>query len=299
MTFRAADVFGDYPAGKEPLEVTYVRGVLERAGFMVRSVRSQDKPDVVAELTNGTMSLVLGCEVGLVYADATASGSPLRRFWNMWLRIARDVQEQLSTQHHSVPYCAVHFRSGSNTVDLRDHRGIVRELVLVGQRLEMDDEVLVDDQYPALCGIISGVNVVDRDGRGRFWWPSHLQAGPVHAPDGHAGQLFIEKCNQARAYNWCGIERKWLLLVAEGRGTTDLFGQARPIPLPSAHVVPFDEVVVWDRFSEDVWLVFPDFKVLADGQRKLRHVEALSEPLRQYVSRNDRYDTTERRHRPG
>jgi hypothetical protein len=62
--------------------------------------------------------------------------------------------------------------------------------------------------------------------------------------------------------------------------------------------MPFDEVVVWDRFSEDIWLLVPSFAVLADATRRVRNIAAFPEPLRLFVREAD-YHTRERRNRPG
>lgn len=298
MVFRAVDVYGDYVGDKRPLEVTYVRGVLGRLGFDLAELQSGDKPDVVAQLLAAGKTCRVGCEVTLLHADQTSTGSPLRRFWGMWFRIAREVHDQLAADQYIVPYCAVRFRNDSYRVDLRDGAGIARDLYLVGRRLSREADVVVGDEYPAIHGIISRVTVVDRDGMGRLWWPSHLQSGGVPSLDEAVRRAFREKCRVAQKYDWAGVERKWLLLVAEGRGTTDIIGKAKPIDVPEEGVVPFDEVVVWDRFSEDIWLLFPSFGVLADAARKVRNIGALPEALRPFAHPGE-YATRERRSRPG
>lgn len=62
--------------------------------------------------------------------------------------------------------------------------------------------------------------------------------------------------------------------------------------------MPFDEVVVWDRFSEDIWLLVPGFAVLADAARKVRNIAAFPGTL-QLFAWGGNYETRERRSRPG
>jgi hypothetical protein len=183
MVFRAADVFKDYTDDKRQLELTYVGAVLNRLGFGLTELRPSDRPDVVASLSRSGRTCRIGCEVTLLHADETPTGSPLRQFWRAWLQIARDVHEQLSADLRVIPYCAVRFRSDSYRVDLRDRAGIVRDLYLVGRRLSDEGEITVGAEYPAIRKIVSSVAVVDRDGGGRLWWPSHLQTGVVSSLD--------------------------------------------------------------------------------------------------------------------
>jgi hypothetical protein len=68
-----------------------------------------------------------------------------------------------------------------------------------------------------------------------------------------------EKSRLAKDYNWKDASQRWLLLVAEARGTTDVIGGARSFALPQAGEMAFDAVLVWDRFTEDVWLAYPAF----------------------------------------
>lgn len=70
-----------------------------------------------------------------------------------------------------------------------------------------------------------------------------------------------------------------LLLVAEGRGLTDTMGRTREVDLVLPASTPFTWIVMWDRFSEDVWTVFPTYGIICDGDRQLRRSERLPAPL--------------------
>ena len=232
MVFRAADVFNDYTDDKRQLELSCVGGVLRRLGFDVTELQPADRPDVVAVLSRSGQTCRIGCEVNLLHADQTPTGSPLRQFWRAWLGIAREVHKQLSRDLHIVPYCVVRFCSNSYRVDLRDRDEIIRDLYLLGRRLGHQAEIVVGAEYPAISNIVSSVTVVDFDGGGRLWWPSHLQSGAVSSLDGAVRQSIIEKCRLARGYDWPDVDRKWLLLVADGRGTTDIIGRVQPFEVP-------------------------------------------------------------------
>jgi len=95
----------------------------------------------------------------------------------------------------------------------------------------------------------------------------------------------------AASFDWRGAEEKWLLLVAEAHGLTDIIGGARDIALPELLSFPFTSVVLWDRFSEDVCTVFPDYAVLCQAERQARYPTMLPNTLRPFATGGAYYPT--------
>lgn len=80
-----------------------------------------------------------------------------------------------------------------------------------------------------------------------------------------------------------------MLLVAEARGVTDLVGGARECDLPVA--LPFTCVMVWDKFSEDIWTVFPYHAIICEGDKQIRRPHLLPERLRRFCTWGEVYPT--------
>ena len=55
--------------------------------------------------------------------------------------------------------------------------------------------------------------------------------------------------------------------------------------------LPFTLVLVWDCFSEDIWVIYPKYAVLCDGIRGLRNICAFPVSLRRFVTQETRYPT--------
>ena len=137
---------------------------------------------------------------------------------------------------------------------------------------------------PILSALLKRIKVVESDNREICWWPSHIQSGEVPPIDFAIVAGIKAKGKLAELYDWHGAEEKWLLLVAEAHGLTDIIGGARPIALPELSTFPFNLVVLWDRFSEDIWTVFPDYAILCHAERQTRYTNLLPSRLQFFVT---------------
>jgi hypothetical protein len=64
----------------------------------------------------------------------------------------------------------------------------------------------------------------------------------------------------------------------------DVFGGARDIDLPQRDAEsPFTRVIIWDKFSEDVWALVPAFARILDARKKSLYVNRLPVPVRPFV----------------
>lgn len=199
----------------------------------------------------------------------------------------------LAADGRPVPYCTVWFREASYSclTRLRDD-ALVGELIAAGRRLRARRRLFFPcSDMPALSSILRKIRVVEADGEGLLWWPTHLQSGSVPALDAAIAEAVIAKGTLAASFDWQGSDERLLLLVAEARGLTDLVGRAREIELPSYPTLPFTWVVVWDRFSEDIWTIFPRHAVICDGSEQVRRPWMLPEALRRFATGGERYPT--------
>jgi hypothetical protein len=202
------------------------------------------------------------------------------------------VLEQLEAEHAVVPYCVVEFSHPSfDVLHGVPQRKLEAELVAVGRALRSTSEVSFPRaEHPLLNSILTCVKVIKPDGEGLPWWPAHLQSGSVSALDDAVAEAIQVKAALATSFEWQGASERWLLLVAEGNGLQDLVGQARQFTVRATPHMPFTTIIMWDRFSEDIWTLFPVHRVICDGAARLRNIAGLPASLQPLVS-SSRYET--------
>jgi hypothetical protein len=283
----------DRHPNKQGEELWAVDQVLSRLGFREYQLNAQDKPDVLVGFGSAKSPCLLGCEVMSLQSDIDHKGSALRRFRARWRRVMDVVLATLARDSNRVPYCVVDFQGYNESLDGADETLLVRELIGVGRMLKNEPTIKFPlAGTPTLNGRIREISLMDADGKGLVWWPRHLKSGPVSGPD-RAVKLAVQtKRRQARKYDWKGVTERWLLLHAQAHGLCDMFGAAREIPLGRLPKrMPFTTILIWDRFSEDIWTVFPKYKVICDGSRQTRDLTALPASLRPFTIGNERYAT--------
>lgn len=278
---------------KKAQEMRIASGALLRLGLTGFDLTPHERPDVLVDFKNANVPVRLGCEIQTLQADNVASGSPLREFESRWVRVITRVVETLRGDNAPVPYCTVLFRDPSYT-SLRStpDAQLISEFVVAGRLLRNAPALgFPQADTPALNSILTEIRVIERDGQDCLWWPAHLQAGMVTPLDCAIVDAVGKKSDRAASYAWLGCAEKWLLLVAEGRGLTDVIGHARKIDLPRTPLVPFTLVLVWDRFTEDIWTIHPQYEVICDSVRQLRKRELLPETLQRFYTGAEVYST--------
>jgi hypothetical protein len=281
------------PGTKKEGEERIVRRVLGRLGFSGFELKLSERPDALVVFRDATASVRLGCEIQTLQSDGVTSGSPLREFESRWIRIVKRVFAELAKTANRFLYCTVWFRdpSSPSLPNVRDGL-LIAELVVAGQRLR-DHSSLTFPQpnTPTLNSILTEIRVVDCDGEGCPWWPTHLKSGEVLPLDDAIVAAVRNKGTLATSFDWQDSDERLLLLVAEARGLTDVIGGAREIHLPVNLPIPFTWVLVWDRFSEDLWTVFPRHAIICDGGKQKRSPLLLPARLQRYCTAGEAYPT--------
>jgi hypothetical protein len=279
--------------GKKEQEKLLVSRALSRLGFTRFELTPHERPDALVDFRDTSGLVRLGCEIQTLQSDAAASGSQLREFESRWIRVARRVLEALRSDGVAVPYCTVWFRNPSyaSLRQLADD-DLVTELVVAGRRLRGGYALTFpQSDTPTLNSILIEIRVVDPHGEGFLWWPTYLKSGEVPSLDDTIVNAVRAKGTLATSFDWRGSEDRWLLLVAEASRLTDVIGGAREIDLPGDLASPFTLVLVWDRFSEDIWTVFPHHAVICDGTRQVLRSHLLPERLRRFCRGGEDYPT--------
>ncbi len=287
----------DFETGRHPdkqgEELWAVDQVLRRLGFREYRLTAHDRPDVLVELGSAKSPFLLGCEVMSLQSDIDDKGSALRRFRARWRRVMDVVLATLQKDSTRVPYCVVDFQGHNESLDGADEALLIQELIAVGRSLTNEPKaVFPQATTPTLNGRIREIALMDPDGKGLVWWPRHMKSGPVSGPDREARQAVRSKRRLACNYDWKGATERWLLLHAQAHGLSDTFGAAREIALSRLpKKIPFTQVLIWDKFSEDIWTIYPEHRVICDGGRQVRDHRALPPALRPFASRGKRYPT--------
>lgn len=240
---------------KKQTERRLAAGALNRMGLGVACIEMQDCPDVMA-LFPGDQRV--GIEVRRIFADEGRAGSAEEKFRGDWIAIMNRVHEKLAVEHPVVPYCVVDFSNTSYEIQRGfPQRQLIAEFVAVGRSLRSASAIVFPvEGLPLLSAFLSSVRVITPDGSGLRWWPSHLQSGTVSNLDEAVAAAIHGKIKLAEKYDWRGARERWLLLAAEAHGLQDVIGGSRPFAVPAEVSTVFTTVMVWDRFSEDIWTIF-------------------------------------------
>jgi hypothetical protein len=292
--FAADDFERERRLDKKALETDTIKGLFDRLGFSGFTIAPGERPDATVCLSRGGSVVRVGCELQRLYSDGRDDGSELQRFRGRWRHITEEALASLRSNEAVTPYCVVDFILPSYAcLDGLSDRQVVAELVAAGQVLRATKSLeFPRPEMPALSSRVMRIRVLAEDGEGMLWWPSHLRSGPVPEMDEAIVQAVDRKCSTAAQYDWFGASERWLLLVAEAHGLSDLIGGARELAAPLATAsCPFTLILVWDRFSEDIWAVHPEFAVICDGAQQRRHLTALPEPVRPFAVAGETYPT--------
>ncbi len=284
---------------KKDVENCIVTDVLSRIGlshFRLIDEKTQESPDAIVEFCNWDRSCQLACEVRSLSNDASfANGSAMRRFRSQWMEVAEKVRARLAEDDtYAVPYCVVEFRRPTyECLDGICLDSLADELATVGRMFRSVSNIeFPQESLSVLSDAVCRIRVLDRNGQGRLWWPSHMQSGSIEPLNDAVVDAVREKTAKAGKYDWRNATERWLLLVAEAHGVTDVFSEPREVRLPNEMGnLPFTRVVIWDRFSESIWSIFPRFEVFCNGHTQQRFIDRIPPSLWPYGTGDERYPT--------
>ena len=281
---------------KQEFEVKSVDSLLNRLGFESYKLKRYDSPDVFAEFTSDRHPpFQIGIEVRTLQADEDANGSTLRKFNNDWCQIIEKVEKNLKKEGMDFYQCRVDFRDRSyHCLDNLDERQLVEELTSVGKMLSQSTSLKfpLEQSFPLLNNLLYSIKVIKLSTDSYKWFPSHLKTGVITDLTDTVIKSIKEKSLKAAKYNWPDAKEKWLLLVACAEGTTDIFSEIKEIKCNSLpKEIPFSAIIIWDQFSENIWIVHPQHFILCNSQSQKRDLSFFSQPLLDYSNKSDFYST--------
>ena len=261
----------DNARGKDK-ELATVSGFLKRLQLAPDAITPGERPDFGVSFGGG--ALLIGLELTLLNADVHGTrGSPERRLHSKWKKVAELLRDRLLHEPEPLPnvYGSVFFRNPDmSALDQLDRAQFCEEIVATLRRTALSEagsQIIVFD--PAAAPFLT--HAVDRlyvrvfpSERGLHWWCAHLQSGVVPDSANAVRGAVAEKQHKARSYDWGATEERWLLIYAAGEGLADLavLVEDPEITTPS----PFTRIFLWDRFSETIRCLSPEFAaVLTQG----------------------------------
>jgi hypothetical protein len=266
-------------------EIEILNELLIRLEYSPTKIISNECPDFEIEL----FEKLIGVEVTKYFSDFTKKGSKSQKNLSEWKRFAEQLKTKLSAIESNLIYLygAIHFHDKRvNYRELLNH-DYINELVnlIESVGLKRTEEVTVKitaEGFPYLGKYIESIYFKDvYPEKDYLWWDGSLQSGSVIS-NKSAVQHIIDKKNQKAKKYKSNYFQKWLLIYAGGLGLADIFietdrnfirqGGIYLVELSDEQLLTsnkiasdyFTHIIIWDKFTENIFLIFPYFKKIFD-----------------------------------
>lgn len=272
---------------EEELEIT--RQFLARLKYSPTSIRESEKPDFEVEINEK----LIGIEITKYYSDFTKRGSETQRKISEWKKFAENLKAKISSveSNYRYLYGAIHFND--NNFDYKDllEEKYLNELIgFIGsvglKRGEQKTLEIVKGKFPLLAEHMESIFLWDTHPESEYlWWDSSLQSGNVIKNDLAIQAIGEKKENASKNYKF-NYYQKWLIIYAGGLGLHDMFinssqptirqGEIYLTKLPNSEIDSvleiksnyFTHIMIWDKFTEKIFQLFPYNKKLFDYGEK-------------------------------
>ena len=294
----ASWVLYDDSTGKQK-EANSLTAVLARLGLGNYQITSSESPDFLVSFKTDNSEDKLACEVTDFFSDivdnAKNLGSPRKRLFELWKRIAKELRQRLDQAGLENVYGVLFFRDPSPMAlnSCRPNQ-LIKELVKICEKYRgRTEEIVFPVQgFPHLNELLTMLRLFRYPETGILWWCAHLRSGYVDAPEDALLNIIRAKVAKAQSYNWENAVEKWLIIVAEARllaDTATFFND----PKISKHFegVEFTRIILWDKFRDDVIEIYPAFRMLCDSHAQIRNFDYYPEVLKPYIIRGLHYPT--------
>jgi hypothetical protein len=286
-------------SGKQK-EIESLAAVLERLGLGSYQIEPSESPDFFVSFKKDNSELVLGCEMTNLYSDSVQGdktpGSPQRRLFEKWKRIAKALRHQLDQAGLENIYGVLFFKDSSpSALDSCRASELITELVRICKEQPPSSTPIIFpvQGFPLLSKLLTQLGLYQYPEKGILWWCAHLRSGLVSDPGNALINVIAAKSAKAQSYAWKDAAEKWLLIVAEARMVTDTVTGIDDFQLESIADAPlgFTRIILWDRFLDEIIELFPVFKKRCDSQAQTRNLENYPEAIRPFILKGPRYPT--------
>jgi hypothetical protein len=288
-------LYDDSPGNKKADEQIQVDNVLKRLGLGKYQILESESPDFFVKFNSENSTALLGCELTRLYSDAALRGSSGKTNFEKWKSIATKLRKRLDAAGHNYLYGVVFFRiQESDVLKALGTDQALEELVRTCDQYsgQPTDLTFPQNSFPLLNELMDTVRLFKYEEPGILWWCAHLQSGEVLDPMDALIDVVKRKSVIAEGYNWNTAANKWLIILAESNGLSDIACDIDD-PEISKHLqrIPFTKIILWERWNDDVIELFPVFRKLCDGCAMEWHFEHLPDTLTPHIVTSSHYPT--------
>lgn len=278
-----SDVFKTQRFGKSG-EREVLDGFLKRLQINPTRLEPSEKPDFFVHLS----SVKIGVEITHYHSDSgIKGGSTIRKSFEEWYNIASILKTRLQKNNLHHFYGAVFFRT--NITNINKHR-LVDELVQLCKNLNPTKMKCFDytdfSSYPYLRELVEKIHMDYLDSvEDIFWWHADLKSGVLPDPINAIQKLITKKLSSAKLYDWQNAEGRWLVIAAMAlnladTGIIDGVDQLKQLAIPNQDI--FDQIYYWDKFSEEIWEVYPKPRIVFEVKKNSLYVNRFPDYMANY-----------------
>lgn len=250
-------------------------------------IESVESPDFFIYLP----STKIGVEIIDYHNDSTVIGSSERRRFQTWFKIASKLQTELNIVGLINLYGVVSFRKQiyKELWTINKNEFIKRVVNLCKKEINKNKiknfnlNISYDDFLSKTVDsiFISRLN----KSNDILWWCSHLQTGKVPDPTFIIPKQVRRKVLLGEKYEWHNARGKWLIIVANAFGIFDSgfikdINHLKEIKIKKQNI--YDHIYYWDRFSEQIWEIYPTKRIVVDPSVRSIYVSRLPQYIPAY-----------------
>lgn len=169
-----------------------------------------------------------------------------------------------------------------------DQKKLIKDLIDICKAIDIRNPKCFDNndfsRNSYIQKTISGISFhILKEGDNVLWWCSHLQSGPVADPVQVIPKIVNKKIQSGENYDWQDADSHWLIITALSLGLSDtgvILRNEKQLKLKRQDV--FDYIYYWDKFSEEIWEIYPNFRIILDVGNKAIYVSRLPKHLPNY-----------------
>lgn len=270
------------PTKEEEIEI--VKNFLLRLQIEYTDIIKSERPDLIITFPS---NLKVGCEVTKYYADPSSKGSTSKKFFVKWKKFTQKLREELlkRNEDYNHVYGTIHFKESKKSESFIDNNSSIKELVDIVDSNYMDlkpskvlhTSKLVGRSFELAKKFVDHIYLKNIYPKGQYlWWAAHLQTGEIPNSKEAVKLIILLKNKLSSNYTTKNLDKKWLIIFAEGLGLNDVciienLKQLRIIDKISY----FLNIYIFDKFTEKICQVYPEYGKIFDWSERAIYTKYL------------------------
>lgn len=280
------------------MEIEMIEGFLKRLQVGFEKNQENESPDFFVSLNNGKK---IGLEFTLYYNDSKIRGSNGRAIFEKWSKIANKLKEKFLKNKSGLKYWygAVSFKKKKQKLSDLDIDKFVEEIFLFciktlnRNRKEKCFNISDFRESSYLKKFIDGIHFHNTfPESGVLWWHSALQSGAVPSPNSSLYKIIGNKNKIAQKNYKKNADYLILVICARALSLCD-FGVLLEDDLAKLKKIKqsvFDIIYFWDKFSENIFEIYPKQRIVLDCGKKSIYISRIPNDFQ--IKRNIKKDKT-------